>query len=260
MRFSIIVVCYNAGDKLNATLDSILSQTYIDYEVIVKDGLSTDGSTSKIAKDNKITLYGKVDTGIYDAMNQAIEISKGDCLIFLNCGDFFYNTDTLKNINHIIENNPTKGIYYGDMYHESKGSRETMPKEINAFTCYRHMPCHQAIIYDRNMFSERKYDINYKIRADYEHFLWAFFVKKINPYYLDMPIAKYEGDGFSEKKENIKLDQEEHRKITEQYIPKTQLIKYKSIMLLTLAPLRSKIANSKKTAKMYDGIRSKIYK
>ena len=260
MKFSIIVVCYNAGDKLKATVDSILLQTYTDYEVIVKDGLSTDESISKIVKDEKITLCCKADLGIYDAMNQAIEISKGDYLIFLNCGDFFYSIDTLEKINQKLEKNPSRGIYYGDMYHIGKEARETMPKEIDAFSCYRHMPCHQAITYDKAMFRDKKYDISYKIRADFEHFLWAFFEKKIIPYYLDEPIAKYEGEGFSEKKENKKLDKEEHRKITEKYIPKAQLFKYKLIMLLTLAPLRSKIANSRQTAKIYDSIRSKLYR
>ena len=118
MKFSIIVVCLNAGEKLYSTLDSILKQTNKDYEVVIKDGLSTDDSVSKLqsklldgalgelvpsSKDSsqdelkeRIHIYSEKDKSIYDAMNQAVKYAKGDYYIFLNCGDLFASERVLE--------------------------------------------------------------------------------------------------------------------------------------------------------------------
>ena len=113
MTFSIIVVCLNAGDKLRETIDSIRSQTEQDYEVIVKDGGSTDEITLKYFDDElkNLALYHshqfcfvqKKDAGIYDAMNQAISHVQGDYIFFLNCGDVFYDKNVLKRVRERIE-------------------------------------------------------------------------------------------------------------------------------------------------------------
>ena len=87
MKFSIIVVCLNPGPKLNQTLDSILSQTYPDFEIIVKDGGSRDGSVETMREDRHIHLYQEPDHSIYEAMNQAVSHVTGDYILFLNCGD-----------------------------------------------------------------------------------------------------------------------------------------------------------------------------
>lgn len=82
MRFSIIVVCLNPGDKLNRTLDSVLSQTFSDYEIVVKDGGSRDGSVESMRLDARIRFYKEQDGGIYEAMNQAVSHVKGDFVLF----------------------------------------------------------------------------------------------------------------------------------------------------------------------------------
>ena len=93
--FSIIVVCLNAGDRLQDTLDSIWKQSYSDYEVIIKDGGSKDGSLSCVPKKDNVHLYREKDTGIYDAMNQAVRYAHGEYLLFLNTGDLFYDEQVL---------------------------------------------------------------------------------------------------------------------------------------------------------------------
>ena len=77
--------------------------------------------------------------------------------------------------------------------------------------------------------------------------------------YTQLLIADYEGGGFSETKENRRISQREHREITEKYIPKGQLFKFRMIMCLTLAPLRTKIAENEKTARIYNRIKKIIY-
>lgn len=260
MRYSIIVVCYNAADKLNKTISSILTQTYLDYEIVIKDGQSTDDSIANLPIDDRINLCVKSDSGIYDAMNQAIEISGGNYLIFLNCGDTFYDSNVLLNIDRIITQNSSNRVYYGNIFHEARKSLDIMPKKIDSFTCFRHMPCHQSIVYSREVFSEKSYDTNYKIRGDYDHFLWLFFVKKVNPLYMGITIASYEGDGYSESKKNKKLDKKEHRDITKKYISKGKLLEYKLVMIITLSTVRTRLANSQKSARFYNKIRSIFYR
>lgn len=259
MRFSIIVVSYQAGDKLPMTIKSIKQQTYEDYEIIVKDGGSTDGSVEQLLVDEKLIIKKESDTGIYDAMNQGIAYAHGEYVLFLNCGDTFYKESVLEEIVEVLEQYPRKGIYYGETYQELSGAIEVMPHEISSFTCYRHMPCHQAIIYERTLFQERKYHTQYRIRGDYDHFLWSYFVKGIRPQYMDVVIASYEGGGYSESKENEKRSAWEHRAITNQYIPRMQLFMFRTIMVLSLASLRGKIASSKSCSQLYSKLKQMIY-
>ena len=89
--FSIVVVCLNPGEKLAATINSILAQQYGNYEIIIKDGGSKDGSIEKLPADSRIRLFSEKDSGIYDAMNQALSRINGQYVLFLNCGDLFYD-------------------------------------------------------------------------------------------------------------------------------------------------------------------------
>ncbi len=97
MKFSIIVVSLNAGEKLIETVKNILSQKDVDLEVVIKDGLSKDGSIDavKALNDNRVRIFEQKDTGIYDGMNQGISNAGGDYYIFMNCGDFFYDENVL---------------------------------------------------------------------------------------------------------------------------------------------------------------------
>lgn len=83
IKFSIITVCLNAGSDLLETVESTLKQSYSEFEIIVKDGFSKDESICKLPQDKRIHLVQKKDTGIYDAMNQGIEVAQGDYMIFI---------------------------------------------------------------------------------------------------------------------------------------------------------------------------------
>ena len=82
-KFSIIVVCLNAGERLHDTIASIRSQSCKDYEIIVKDGISTDGSIEKLMTDERLRVIRQKDRGIYDAMNQAVKKAQGEYIYFL---------------------------------------------------------------------------------------------------------------------------------------------------------------------------------
>ena len=80
MKFSIITVSLNSGPKLLETVENILKQTYRDFEIIVKDGGSTDESISKVKDLNSpfVKVVSEPDKGIYDAMNEAVKHATGD--------------------------------------------------------------------------------------------------------------------------------------------------------------------------------------
>lgn len=259
IRFSVITVTYNAGDKLKETVTDVLKQTYDNYEILIKDGLSSDGSLEKVPDSSKIRVESCKDSGIYDAMNQAVSMATGDYIIFMNCGDFFYDNDVLKKAAEVIEKNPGRGIYYGDAYFRLSKEIIHMPKEITDFVCYRHIPCHQACIFERVLFAEKGFDLEYKIRADYEFFLRQYYKKTVRPVYTGAAIADYEGGGFSESKDNRKRDKNEHRQITGMYMPKHKLFWYRMIMIITLQPLRHWIAQRSCFAGLYDRIKTMVY-
>lgn len=265
--YSIIVVCLNAGDRLDKTIESVKKQKYNNYEIVIKDGGSSDGSVQRIDDKYKgtsfgehINIYNKKDSSIYDAMNQAVEFAKGDYYIFLNAGDDFYDETVLGKITDGIIKNNTPDIVYGNMYHKALDTVIYSAPEINDFTCYRNVPCHQTCFYSKKMFEERGYEPKYTVRADYEHFLWCYYNKKARIINISEIVASYEGGGYSETKENIKRSATQHREIVVKYMGARKANKYRVILLLTLAPLRSFMANNKYMSSVYNAVKTFLYK
>ena len=272
-QFSILVVCLTPGEKLKNTLDSIGRQTFTDYEIVIKDGGSTDGflegmkvelAKKVLVSGEHITVIETKDAGIYDAMNQAVAKARGKYVYFLNCGDLFYDENVLAVMNELIRENPSAhGIYYGNIYERLTGQKVTSNPRIDAFACYRNVPCHQACFYDRELLLAHPFRTEYSVRADYEQFLWCFFTKQYMEdvlfCYSDTMIADYEGGGFSETKKNRKLSEKEHQEIVSQYLSKAQIRKYKLIMWLTLAPVRTWLSRNKVTAGFYNRVKRMLY-
>lgn len=265
MVFSILVVCLNAGDKLTRTVESILGQTHRDLEIIIKDGGSSDGSLQGLPEDARIRVVVQRDAGIYDAMNQAVRYAQGEYLFFLNCGDRFYTESVLEEVWEQIRQadgavqEGAPAIYYGNIREERTGALVQSNPSMDDFGCYRNVPCHQACFYHRELLILRGFDLSYRVRADYEHFLWAYYRAKARTVYLPVTVAWYEGGGFSETRENERLSQKEHRKITEEYLPRHKVRKYRLIMLLTLSGVRTRLARSPKTAQLYNRIKGLFY-
>ncbi len=271
--FSILVVSLNAGEKLKQTIQSILEQDYTDYEVVVKDGGSKDGSVEDLeefaenldeAQKERIRIIRQPDKSIYEGMNQATGFAKGSYYYFLNCGDVFHDKRALAQVAEVIQKDANNGekhlIYYGNIFDVLRSQIVQSNPVIDAFACYRNVPCHQACIYHYSLFEERGYETKYRVRGDYEHFLWSYFERNANPQYVDAVLAAYEGGGFSETKENRERSAREHKEITEKYMSKGQLLKYKLILAVTLAPLRTKMAESPRFAGLYQRAKKLLYK
>lgn len=251
--FTIIIVSLNAGEELKKTVDSVLSQNYGNYEILIKDGYSTDGSLKSLPEDERIRTIVKKDRSIYDAMNQAVREAKGKYYLFLNCGDYLYDEHVLGRIAKAIAVNEAD-IFYGDLYRRKQESVDVSPERISSFTAYRNIPCHQVCFYNRRLFLERGYDLKIKIRADYEHFLWCLYKKSAKCTHVAVTVASYEGGGFSETEENREISKKEHAEITKNYLG-AKVYLYKFIMFVTLQPLREKLANDKRFSSVYFGLK-----
>ncbi|MFI3236933.1 MAG: glycosyltransferase [Lachnospiraceae bacterium] len=268
MMISIVVACLHAQGKLIETLESVQKQSFSDYEVVIKDGLSKDdtialfeGWIEKQPQDfkEKVKLFEEADTSIYDGMNQAVAHASGEYVYFLNCGDTFYEPESLAKLMDGIRESNASLLFYGNVYDMIRKSVVQSNPNIDAFACYRHVPCHQSCVYHRSLFAERGYYPEYRVRADYDHFLYSFFTRKAKPTYVDVILASYEGGGFSETAENIKKSQKEHAIITSTYMTSAQIKKYKFIMLISLQPIRTRMAESKLFGKVYQLLKKTLY-
>ena len=298
--FMIIVVSYNAGDKLLRTVESVCRQSFKDYCVFVKDGMSTDGSIARLKEafdvgdasefgDRKITLLESCDNGIYHAMNIAASyveervkagrekeskpgfgenriLHAGETpsyIFYLNCGDYFRDGDVLKKVHDIItERNSREGttlpaIYYGDIYDCSAGARVASNPKIDDYGCYRNVPSHQACFYDERLIYRNPFDLQFKVRADYEQFLRCFYREKADTVYMPVVVADYEGGGYSAT--NLRISEEERKNIIKMYLPASKVRKYDLLRALTLAPLRTAIANNKVTSGAYNAVKNAVY-
>lgn len=267
--FSILMVSLNPGGKLVETMKSVAKQTITDYEVIVKDGGSRDGSLDALRSylrgqelAERVQILEQPDSGIYEGMNQATKAAGGEYFYFLNCGDAFASERALEQAAQEIggcAGQSSPQIFYGNIYDALRGQVVASNPHINDFACYRNVPCHQACLYHHSLFDERGYDPRYRVRADYEHFLWCYFRRDARPMYIPVTLASYEGGGFSETSENRKRSAREHKEITAQYMGKGQLLIYRLILLATLAPLRTRMAESPAWSGLYNKCKKLLY-
>lgn len=255
-KISILVVSLNPGEKLKKTVESILDQTYGDYEILIKDGGSSDGSLDKIPKDPRIRVVCEADQGIYDGMNRALELAAGKWVYFLNCGDYFDHDSVLE---EVMAKEGDAQILYGNVFERKSGSIVMSNPHLDTFACYRNVPCHQACFYERALIARHPFCTEYRVRADYEQFLWCFLQEKAKVCHIPIVITSYEGGGFSETAKNRKRSEEEHRKIASLYMTKGEILKFRLILWLTLAPLRTCLAKSPVTSGIYNRIKTGIY-
>ena len=272
--FSVIVVSFRAGEKLEETIRNILSQSCQDLEILVQDGGSDDGSYEKLcaylsaygsSDRERIRLRQEKDQGIYDGMNRALSGAAGQYIYFLNCGDRLHDEYVLERVKTYIEagRSASEGvprIYYGDICELRSGQHVAANPNMSHFAMFRYLPCHQACFYDRRLFETRGFDLRYRVRADYEHFLWCCIRGGGAAVSTGILIADYEGGGFSETPEGKKRSKEEHRKITKEYFSGWENFLFHAYLVLTLQPLREKLAGGKLTAEIYDGVKNRIYR
>lgn len=200
MKLSIITVNLNNRDGLQRTIDSVVNQTFTDYEWIVIDGGSTDGSKELIEQYAMHFAYwcSEPDKGVYSAMNKGIAHAKGEWLQFLNSGDWLYEPQTLE---YVFSNIHNAKIIYGKMLRKDGTlNNQDMMKETLHWSdfIYGGLP-HQSTFIKRELFDKiGLYDEKLKAVSDWKFFVTAIVYNKIPYIYIPKIISIYEGDGISD--------------------------------------------------------------
>ena len=250
IKFSVITVCLNAGEDLFYTVHNILEQKYDQYELIVKDGYSNDGSVEKLPLNSHLRFIQSKDISVYDAMNQAIDAAQGEYCIFINAGDGLYEDITLAKINEFIETH--KGdFYYGKSYTISSGVTNYGPAHVDDFFCYRTTMCHQAMVIKTEYLKKRGYQTCYQVAADREWMVYAYMTAKMKFVRMPITVSNYKGGGISYGNDVLSKIREENKKIRCSYFSKTQRFKYNIRYALTLPGVRSWISRNPKLKKLY---------
>lgn len=177
MKYSIITVNYNNKEGLRQTIESVINQIYRDYEFIVIDGGSTDGSADVLKEyDDQITYWvSEKDNGIYNAMNKGIAKATGDYLNFMNSGDCFYASDVLKNVaNYQYDADFIVGKDYHYNKKLQKGHASVQPPRTTMIHFFMATLDHQSSFIKRELFDNSLYDENHRLVSD-----WIFYTEKI---------------------------------------------------------------------------------
>lgn len=195
MRYSIITINYNDKEGLKRTINSVLYQTNTDYEYIIIDGGSTDGSIDVIKKyEDHISYWiSEKDNGIYNAMNKGAAQTHGDYLIFMNSGDRFHTPDVLSTIADYQEDIICGKMLKGESIKPSGHHKTT----ISLVDLMRGSLPHQAMFIKRELMIKHPYDENYKILSDWKFSIEALVFDNCTFRNIDTIVADYDTSGIS---------------------------------------------------------------
>lgn len=191
-KVTVITITYNAERFLKNTIESIVNQSNKEFEYLIVDGGSKDGTPDIIrqyanthyasfseAETRKLELCPQIcwisepDKGLYDAMNKGLHLAKGDFVWFINAGDKIYDETTMQTVIDTINDNPSCDVVYGqsiiiDEEENICGERHKIaPKNLTRKSLLNGLVvCHQSILARKDMAPD--YDIQYRISADYD--------------------------------------------------------------------------------------------
>jgi len=211
---TVITVVFNGAEHLEDTIKSVIGQTYPNVEYIIIDGGSTDGTLDIIRKYKQAIDYwvSEKDKGIYEAMNKAVKLARGDWFLFLGSDDLLIDF-----INEIKDGLLHKQcIYYGNVILSSTGKVSGGP--FNPFKLmWKNIP-HQAILYPRSVFMKYLYDVSYPLLADYHLNLMLFRDREFRFKYINCVFAVYNNvSGKSSTISDAKFKEDKSRIIYEHY-------------------------------------------
>lgn len=206
-KITVVTICYNAEKCIKETIQSVLGQSYTDFEYLIIDGNSIDNTVGIIKEfdDKRIVLVSEKDKGIYDAMNKGIRLSSGEYIIFMNSGDVFADSKVLEDISSELK----ADVVFGNaLIKKQEGTvrEKYSDKKFRLFIMFLsgYMINHQTIFTKTELLKKYMFDLSYKICAD--RALYAKLLKNKSSFKrIDRDIVKYDGiEGISSKRENLK--------------------------------------------------------
>jgi glycosyltransferase involved in cell wall biosynthesis len=239
MKYSIITINYNNKDGLEMTINSVLEQSFQDFEYIIIDGGSTDGSIEVIKKyASQIDCWvSEPDKGVYNAMNKGIRKATGNYLNFMNSGDTYHSSSALETIAKMHSDDD---IIIGGYYETGKGVSHTIPpQDVTLLTLLKYTINHQATFIKKSLFYTRLYDESYMIMADAKFNFQSIIIDNCSVKIIEDIIADYDTNGISS---NYELYKAERQRFLKELFPPRVIRDYvtmftpKEVPLVSLLP------------------------
>lgn len=238
---TIITINFNNCDGLHKTIESVVNQTYTDYEYIIIDGGSTDGSVEVIKQHaDKISYWvSEPDKGIYNAMNKGIAKANGEYVNFMNSGDAFHDEEVLSRIQPYLN----KDIVSGKNYYEN-GLHGFYKEEISLSDLFKGTLPHQATFIKRELLDKYPYDESLRIVSDWKFFIEALIFGNATFSNIEMIVCDFDGNGISAR-QTVLMNKERDR-VYEQLLPRRIIKDYKEWQNQdsTLSPLLAEFNDS----------------
>ncbi|MDA3927603.1 MAG: glycosyltransferase family 2 protein [Prolixibacteraceae bacterium] len=222
-KLSIITVNLNNASGLRKTLDSVADQTFTNYEHIIMDGGSTEGSVEVIKAyekqyngiENGLYWLSEPDKGIYNAMNKGIKRAKGEYCLFLNSGDWLIEKTIL---NQIFEKFKNKDIVYCDI--QTERGVLMYPDKLSLLTFFFHSIGHPASFIRRDIFQKiGMFSEELKIVSDWEFFIKAIIIQQCSYEHLPILLTFFNNDGVSSKRKFKTIENNEREKVLKHFFP-----------------------------------------
>lgn len=222
MKFSVITINYNHKEGLRSTIESVVRLRHADYEYIIIDGGSTDGSVDVIKQYAKnITHWvSEKDNGVYHAMNKGVAMSKGKYLIFMNSGDCFHSPNALNAVENYQED-----IICGQVSTFPSGHHKPT---ISLVDLMRISLPHQAMFIKRELLVKHPYDEKFKILSDWKFCLETIVIDNCSFRTTEDVIADYESGGISANSHG--LLPKEREQILKELFPSRILADYQRLV------------------------------
>ncbi len=221
-QLSIITVNLNNAEGLLKTIESVIHQTFDNYEYIVIDGASTDGSVELMKQyADKLTYWlSEPDKGIYNAMNKGIKAASGDYLLFLNSGDYLSGSNILEKISGYIND---EDIIYGNGILETKEGKLVtieIPDSPGVEYFSSNSLHHPSTLIKKRLFEQYGlYNEANRIVSDWEFFIKAIVISNVKIKKIPFSISVNEDNGFSRNIENRVIFKEEINSVLRRYFP-----------------------------------------
>jgi glycosyltransferase involved in cell wall biosynthesis len=238
-KVSIITINLNNKAGLEKTIESVIGQTYNDFEYIVIDGCSADDSVDIIKQNqDKIAKWvSEKDSGIYDAMNKGIGKASGEYILFLNAGDYFFNHHVLETVFKIPS---SEDIIYGDMMIDrgvSKLEYGHSPDPLTFEGMIESTLWHPVSFIRKSLFDKYGlYNTRLKIVSDYEFFLKVLFIHNVSYKHISLPVSVFKTDGIGSIEAYDTLHKEEKLSVQ---------LKYFSVLVIDSANRFNELKKSK---------------
>lgn len=195
-KLTIITINWNNADGLAKTVQSVIKQTWKEFQYVVIDGASTDNSLQIIEKFEKQIDHwvSEPDTGIYNAMNKGVDYAKGEYCLFLNSGDYLHDDRALE---RVFKDKLSADIHTCALLSESTKKRvlKLPPKEISLFTFVASSILHPSTFMKREMFFKHgRFDEGLKIISDWKLLLEWLIVHNCSYSFSDEVLTVFEAE------------------------------------------------------------------